>query len=350
MKILKQVMGVDVSQQALDVCLGHLREDLTTELYKHRVFPNKAQGHIALEQWLRNHTDATVPVRIVLEATGVYHQLFASYMDSEGYAISIVLPTKISNYIRTLEVKTVTDKTCCQALARFGLERKLDNWKKPDPAYEKLRQLTREREQIVQERTMVKNRLHAEQSEACPNANSIKRIEERIGLLNQQEEQIRREIRQIITSEASIQQGVERICTIPGIGTLTAVILLAETNGFELVRNKKQIASYAGLDVREKRSGTSVHGKPRISKRGNKYIRKALYLPSLAAARYNPAYKELYTRLVSRHGIKMKALVAVQRKMLELAYILHKNQTDFNAQYEQEKRAVENVLSSQTGS
>ena len=100
---------------------------------------------------------------------------------------------------------------------------------------------------------MVKNRLHAEQSEAYPNANSIKRIEERIGLLNQQEQQIRREIRQIITSEASIQQGVERICTIPGMGTLTAVILLAETNGFELVRNKKQIASYAGLDVREKR-------------------------------------------------------------------------------------------------
>ena len=48
---------------------------------------------------------------------------------------------------------------------------------------------------------------------------------------------------------------LENICTIPGVGILTAVIVIAETNGFELIRNKKQITSYAGLDVKEKQSG-----------------------------------------------------------------------------------------------
>ncbi|WP_332914699.1 transposase [Algoriphagus boritolerans] len=51
------------------------------------------------------------------------------------------------------------------------------------------------------------------------------------------------------------------------MGELTAVIVLAETNGFELVRNKRQLTSYAGFDVREKQSGTSVKGKPKISKK-----------------------------------------------------------------------------------
>ena len=71
------------------------------------------------------------------------------------------------------------------------------------------------------------------------------------------------------------------LCSIPGVGLLTAATVLAETNGFDLIRNKRQLTSYAGLDVKEKQSGTSVKGKPRISKKGNKYLRKAMHLPAL---------------------------------------------------------------------
>lgn len=69
--------------------------------------------------------------------------------------------------------------------------------------------------------------------------------------------------------------------SIPGVGRLTAAVVIAETNGFELIRNKKQLSSYAGFDIKEKQSGTSVKGKPKISKKGNKYIRKAMHLLSL---------------------------------------------------------------------
>lgn len=125
--------------------------------------------------------------------------------------------------------------------------------------------------------------------------------------------------------------------TIPGLGELTAVIILAETNGFELIRNKKQLTSYAGMDIKEKQSGTSVKGKPRLSKKGNKHIRRAMHLPSLAAVRHNQIYKKVYARLVSKHGIKMKALIAIQRKLLELSYILVKNQSVFDPNYEEKR-------------
>ena len=97
---------------------------------------------------------------------------------------------------------------------------------------------------------------------------------------------------------------------------MTAVIILAETNGFELIRNKKQLTSYAGLDVKEKQSGTSIKGKPKISKKGNRSIRKAMHFPSLVAVKWDENFKELYARLVSKHGIKMKALVSIQRKTI----------------------------------
>lgn len=340
MNVLKQVLGVDVSQKELEVSLGRLNSDLQIELYSHRIFSNTSKGFIRLDEWLKKNISSECSIRVVMEATGVYHQQFACFMGGKDYDVSIVLPNKISNYIRTLEIKTVTDKTCAEAIARFGLERKLENWKEPDETYRKLQQLTRERGQIVDERTMVKNRLHAEKSEAYPNASSISRMEKLIAFLNDQEYQIKMELKEIIESKPDIHEEVKRISTIPGMGMLTAVIILAETNGFELIRNKKQLTSYAGMDIKEKLSGTSVKGKPRISKRGNKHIRRALHLPALSAVKHNPIHKATYIRLVSRHGIKMKALMAVERKMLELAFILFKNKSKYNPEYEIEKGAV----------
>ena len=98
--------------------------------------------------------------------------------------------------MRTLENKTITDKTCSEAIAQFGLERKLDLWKRPNSTFKALKQLTRERDQIVSERVVIKNQLHAEKSEAEPNTNSIKRLNTRLKLMNKQEQEIKKEIEQ----------------------------------------------------------------------------------------------------------------------------------------------------------
>ncbi len=185
---------------------------------------------------------------------------------------------------------------------------------------------------------MVKNMLHAEQSEAEPNPSSVSRLKARIQFLNKQEFQVKKELDIWVESQSELKKDVQNICTIPGVGKLTAVIALAETNGFNLIRNKKQLTSYAGLDVKEKLSGTSVKGKSRISKKGNTALRKAMHLPSLSAIKHDERFKEVYVRLVSRHGVKMKAIVAVQRKLLELIYLVHKNKTVYQKDYEKNKR------------
>jgi len=337
-KVVKQVLGVDVAQNELVVTLGRMYDDFSIESYAHSVFKNNGAGIIALIKWVKKLTVIEVKVRFVMEATGVYHQKFAYYLEEHGYELSIVLPNKISNYIRTLEIKTITDKTCSEAITRFGLERNLDLWKRPKEVYKQLQQLTRERDQLVAERVVAKNQLHAEQKEAYPNKNSVKRVKARIRFLTQQEKEIKQDIDAIINCHQEVKDEIDNICTIPGVGRLTAAIVLAETNGFELIRNKRQLVSYAGLDVREKISGTSVKGKPRISKKGNRNLRRAMHLPALGAIKHNETHKAIYARLVSKCGIKMKGVVAIQRKILELIYILHKNKTVFQADYEEMKR------------
>ncbi|MDO9355233.1 MAG: transposase, partial [Solirubrobacteraceae bacterium] len=125
-KIVKQVLGIDVAKNELVVCLGRMYDDWSPELYGHKTFANTAKGFLALMLWVKKYTEEGLPIRFVMEATGIYHESFAYFLNDNGYEVSIVLPNKISNYIRTLEVKTITDKTASEAIARFGLERKLD--------------------------------------------------------------------------------------------------------------------------------------------------------------------------------------------------------------------------------
>ena len=341
-KVIKQVVGIDVAQKELVVTLGKLYEDLSTDLLAYKVFKNTSNGFEALVLWVKKLTQEDVEVRYVMEATGVYHEKFAYFLSDLEKAISIILPNKISNYIRTLEVKTITDKSCSQAIAQFGLERKLDNWNRPNPVLKNLKQLTRERDQIVDERSAIKNQLHAEDTESEPNKSSIKRMNQRIKLLSKQEQEIKVEINQLIASDKELNRHVKQATTIPGIGILTASVIYAETNGFELIRNKKQLTSFAGLDVIEKQSGTSVKGKTHISKKGNRHLRKAMHLPALSDIKHDVRYKDLFVRLVGKHGVKMKAVTAVQRKLLELTYILHKNNTTYHALAKEQCESVEN--------
>jgi len=337
-KVVKQVLGVDVAQKELVVSLGRMYEDWTPELYAGKTFANTEKGFNALLKWVRSQTDNAVSLRFVMEATGIYHEAFAYFLDGHQQDISIVLPNKMSNYMRTLETKTITDKTASEAISRFGLERKLDNWHRPKETYRKMQQLTRERDQLVLERTMLKNQLHAEESGALPFEGYIIRIKERIGLINKQEHIIKQEIDALIETDPEVKQVLELICTIPGISVLTAAIILGETNGFELIRNKRQLASYAGFDVKEKESGTSVKKKPKISKKGNRHLRKAMHLPALVAIKHDERFKATYAHLVAKHGIKMKAAVAVQRKLLEMTYTIYKTNKKYKKNYLEEQK------------
>lgn len=332
-KVVKQVLGIDVAQDELVCCFGKMYDDFTPELISHKTFVNSLKGFESLLTWVGKLSDASVSVRYVMEATGIYHEKFAYFLNDQGLDLSIILPNKISNYARTLDVKTVTDKTASEAIALFGLERKLDNWEPPKGVYKKLQQLSRERGQLMDEQTVIKNQLHAESKEARPHENSKQRSNKRLALIKKQIQDIQEEVEELINTNDEVKEIVILLRSIPGIGKITAATILGETNGFNLIRNKRQLTSYAGLDVKEKQSGTSVRGKATISKKGNKQLRKAMHLPALTAIRSDERFKAIFIRLVSKHGVKMKAVVAVQRKLLEMTFTMFKSKTTFDKNY-----------------
>jgi len=315
-------------------------EKFDVKILSNAKFKNQEKGFEKLIKWSKKLTEQGLEVAYVIEATGVYHERVSLYLSDQSCKVAVLLPNKAKAFMRTLSVKTVNDKVSAQMLAQMGLEKKLELWQAPGKIYNELRQLTRERDQLMHEQTQVKNQLHAEQSGAWPNPQSIKRAQQRIRFLSKQIVQIENEIRTAIDNDEFLKEKIKKVCTIKGVGLITAVTIIAETNGFNLIKNKKQLVSYAGLDVVTKDSGTSVRSKPRISHKGNKYLRKCLHYPALSAIRSTHNMKILFKRLVSRHGIKMKATVAVQRKLLELVYVLWKKDEVFDPEYQLKKKEL----------
>lgn len=332
-KVVKQVVGIDVAQDELVCTFGKVYDDFTLELVTRHVFENKPKGFVKFTEWLKPIVSKDIQLRYVMEATGVYHQSFAYFLHGKACNVSVILPNKISNFKRTLDIKTITDKTMADAITQFGLERNLEDWCPPKAIYRTLQQLTRERGQLVDEKVVIRNQLHAENAEAKPNKRSILRCDQRLKLIEKQIKEIQSEIKDLIATDAEVKRIILLTCSITGVGILTAVTVLGETNGFELIRNKRQLTSYAGLDVKEKSSGTSVKGKPSISKRGNRHLRKAMHLPALSAIKSDERFKAIFARIVSKHGIKMKAVVAVQRKLLEMIYTIYKTGVGYDKEY-----------------
>lgn len=331
--VIKQVVGIDCSKDNLDCSYGSLNSDLTQQIQSASKFANDKSGFAKLIGWTEKRRDKNLDVLYVIEATGVYHEKLVNSLVDQGCKVSVVLPNRTNSFFRTTTIKTINDPSSAKMIAQFGIEKQLQLWKKPEAVYRNLKQLTRERCQLIEERTMKKNQLHAEQSEAFPSVGSLKRMKKLIKVLNEQIEDIEDEIQIIIKADQELNRRIDNLCTAPGVGLITAVTIVGETAGFDLIRNKKQLVSYAGLDVIEKQSGTSVNHKRKISHKGNKQLRKALYFPAFTSIKHNSTHKNHYANLVSKHGVKMKAAVSVQRKMLVLIYTLWKTDQQFDPQY-----------------
>ena len=122
---------------------------------------------------------------------------------------------------------------------------------------------------------------------------------------------------------------IEDINSIKGLGLISIATVIAETDGFALFENLSQLVSYSGYDVIRNQSGKH-EGKTKISKMGNSRIRRILFMPAFSVVKYNVGpFINLYNRVYQRTMIKMKAYVAVQRKLLILIYTLWKKQEKF---------------------
>lgn len=339
MKEIKQNVGIDVSRKTLAVCFVILHEDVSVKVKGSKVFTNNQAGFKQLLDWVLSKRNPEIRLSFTMEPTGVYYENLAYFLYAKNEMVHVVLPLRAKRYAESLPGDSKTDKLDSKALGRMGVERQLDAWQIYSPIYRDLKQLTREREAFIKERTIAKNRLHALHSSANPYRKSLSRLKRLIKYLDKQIKSIEVNIQDLVTSDEWLSKKVEKVISIPGVGFLTAVIVIAETNGFALIKSIKQLVCYAGLDVKIMESG-AWKGKSRISKKGNVHIRKAMYFPAYTNMKHSNNYIGLYNRIFEKKQKSLIAATATQKKLLGLIYVLWKNESIYIENYQQQNKAA----------
>lgn len=336
--VLKQSVGIDVSKDKFDVCYSE------RQLGKDRIiatsgFKSTAKGFEDFWTWIKKHGKGSESaLHFTMEATGVYYEDLAYFLHSKSCNLSVILPTKFRQFAKSSDYKSKTDKIDAILLAQMSLEKTLELWSPPSASLHSLKRLDRERNAYIDKKTAAMNQLHAMNHSHAPDKQSIKRSEEHITFLKKVIANIEREIKKKVEQDAELKERIDKICTIKGVGIITAVSVVAETNGFILFKNKAQLVSYAGYDVVEYESGSSVKKPGHISKRGNSHIRRALFCPAMGACKKNGLFEDLNRRICERTGIKMKGNVAAQRKLLVLIYTLYKKNEAFDSNCGKDKK------------
>ena len=137
-------------------------------------------------------------------------------------------------------------------------------------------------------------------------------------------------IERYIRDVASLNPAYKLLLTITGCGPLTAATVIAETGDIKRFRNADCFVSYSGTSPRNKRSGTSVETMGKISKKGSRYLRHAIYMIAEFARRHNPVLKYQFERIKNGNKKRHKlANIAVANKIARYIYSIMKNESSF---------------------
>ena len=310
-------LGIDVAKLKLDCALR-----MDDGKVKHKVFENSLKGFEALLKWLPE--DASAETAVCMEATGVYWEAVAEYLANAGFRVSVVNPKQIKSYGASRLVRTKTDKVDAKLIAEFCHERHPDTWQAPSVAEQTLRSLVLRLEALQSMKTQETNRLEVSRDVVKAN------IEAHIGWLNVEIKALQKQISEHIDNDPGMRGKHELLESIPGLGDRTIATLLAYSMHPGRFENARQAAAFAGLDPRQHQSGSSVLGKPRMSKVGHSLLRKALYMPAIVTLYKTTWGKQFRDRLAVSGKAPKLIIGAMMRKLIHVAFGVLKSGRTFD--------------------
>jgi len=299
-------VGIDVSKASLDVAVHPTKEDWTVS--------NDPAGL----QELLPRLQALQPQIIVLEATGGYETLLVAALLAGGLPVAVVNPRQVRNFAKSIGRLAKTDRIDAHVLARFATAVELKVRPLPDAQLQELSDLLARRRQVVEMLTAEKNRFKMARGPVQAD------IREHIAWLERKLDQLDDELRQRLRSSPVWREKEDLLRSVPGVGPVLSVTLLAELPELGQL-DRKQIAALVGVAPLNRDSGQ--HQGKRMVWGGRAAVRSALYMGTLVATRHNPVIKRFYERLLAAGKARKVALVACMHKLLIILNAMIKHRT-----------------------
>lgn len=317
----KMEADVDISKLKFDVALiNHMSKT------KHATFTNDPAGFAKFKQWLESL--GAISAHVCMEATGRYGEDLALFLSNNTIKVSVVNPALIKAFSRSEGIRVKTDKVDAGVIARFCKSHTPEAWLAPSSETQEIRDLYRFLQDLSDDKQRCENRME----KLGNDKESFKTWAQLVETYDNKIKGIEAKIKTLIDSNDDLGKKEELLESIKGVGFKSAVAILSEMPDVNSFKNAKQAAAFAGLTPSVRQSGSSIHCNGSLSKAGNVRLRKALYMPTLVAIRYNPIIKEFYERLVKKGKKKMVAIAAAMRKLLHIIFGVLKHELPFNAQ------------------
>lgn len=311
------ILGVDISKAKFDVALL-----VAGKVKKTHVFENAPDGFKALSDWLikQGITSASA----CMEATGCYGDALATYLYEQGFAVSVVNPAQIRSFSGALLKRVKTDKADAKLIAQFYQQMSPAPWAPPPLHVRELQALVQRLSALMQMERQEHNRMDTAPAVIRPSISTV------LATIKTEIKAVEAMIRDHIDHHPDLKNQSELLESIPGIGKATICRVLAFIGDVQRFDHAKELAAFVGLNPTLHQSGSSVRGKPHLSKKGNSVLRQALYMPAIVARRYNPVIKEFADRLKKAGKPNMVIIGAVMRKLLHIIYGVLKSGMPFN--------------------
>jgi len=216
-EIIKQNTGIDIDAKTFKVSFRTLFSDQKQKLKGSRTFNNNAKGFKEFWSWIEAKSIEGVPQHFTMEATGVYYENLAYFLEQRKVNIHVVLPNQSKAFISSLNIKTRNDKIDANALSIMGTERVLSLWSPVSQQMRILKKLSRERLRIIKLKSMVINQLHAEQHSFEPCKDSIKRMKDLIEEFKTKINEIEKQLSEETAKDEKLKNKINEICKVKGI-------------------------------------------------------------------------------------------------------------------------------------
>ena len=244
----------------------------------------------------------------------------------------MVNPKAAKRFGEARMTRTKTDKVDAGVLAEFAERMEFIAWRKPSDEVLALRACSRRLAALSDQKTQAKNQLHAMAASATTPLFVLDDARLSIQQMEAQITNLRDKTLELIAADSMLSETLELLVTVTGIAETSALSLMGEILVLPPDMSARQWVAMAGLDPRRFTSGTSVNKPARLSKAGNRYLRRPLYMPALNATYRNPYVKGYYEHLINDNGLKkIQAICAVMRKLLHAIHGMLKHRKPFDA-------------------
>jgi transposase len=311
------ILGIDISKAKFDVALM-----VAGKVKKTHIFENAPDGFETLSNWLQKQ--GITSVAACMEATGCYGEALATYLHDRGIEVSMVNPAQIKSFSGAQLKRAKTDKADAKLIAQFYQQMRPVHWTPPPLHVRELQALVQRLTALAQMEGQEQNRMQVAAAVIRPSIETV------LATIKSEIKTVEELIRDHIDRHPDLKDQSELLDSIPGIGKATIARLLAFIGDVQRFDHAKALAAFVGLNPTVHQSGSSVRGKPHLSKKGNSQLRRALYMPAIVARRYNPVIKEFADRLKKAGKSNMVIIGAVMRKLLHIVYGVLKSGMPFD--------------------